>query len=81
MDVHYQQVNGKNVLMEILSSALCFIRRDVDESEAIDMIKWFIKNYKGEVTTHQFRTFFPAIGTGQHLSDMVFRCAKRTRIL
>ena len=44
------------------------------------MIKWFIKNYKGEVTSHQFRTFFPAIGTGQHLSDMVFRCAKRTRI-
>ena len=44
------------------------------------MIKWFIKNYKGEVTSHQFRTFFPAIGTGQHLSDMVFRCAKRTRM-
>ena len=45
------------------------------------MIKWFIKNYKGEVTSHQFRTFFPAIGTGQHLSDMVFRCAKRTRMI
>ena len=55
------------------SSFLLCTRRDVDESEAIDMVKWFIKNYKGEVTSKQFRAFFPAIGTGQHLSDMVFR--------
>ena len=44
------------------------------------MLKWFNKNYKGEITSDQFRTFFPAIGTGQHLSDMVFRSVERTKI-
>ena len=68
------------IRFETIQKALLFIRRDVDESEAINMIKWFIKNYKGEVTSHQFRTFFPAIGTGQHLSDMVFRSAEGTKI-
>ena len=28
---------------------------------------------KGGVTAEQFRTFFPAMGTGKYLSDMVFR--------
>ena len=28
---------------------------------------------KGGVTSDQFRTFFPAMGTGKYLSDMVFR--------
>ena len=37
------------------------------------MLKWFHKTYKGGVTSDQFRCFFPAINTGQHLSDMVFR--------
>ena len=40
------------------------------------MLKWFIKHYKGGVTADQFRTFFPAINTGQRLSDMVFRCQR-----
>ena len=44
------------------------------------MLKWFNKNYKGEITSDQFRTFFPAIGTGQHLSDMVFRSEEGTKI-
>ena len=44
------------------------------------MLKWFNKNYKGEITSDQFRTFFPAIGTGQHLSDMVFRSEEGTHI-
>ena len=30
-------------------------------------------NKKGGVTSDQFRTFFPAMGTGKYLSDMVFR--------
>jgi len=52
-------------------------RREVDERDAMDMLKWFNKNYEGEITSDQFRTFFPAIGTGQHLSDMVFRTLDR----
>ena len=63
-----------------MSSSSIIVRRDVDERDAIDMLKWFNKNYKGEITSDQFRTFFPAIGTGQHLSDMVFRSAEGTKI-
>ena len=37
------------------------------------MLKWFNKSFKGGVTSLQFRDFFPAINTGQYLSDMVFR--------
>ena len=48
-------------------------RPEVIEKEAIDMLKWFNKSFKGGVTSLQFRDFFPAINTGQYLSDMVFR--------
>ena len=61
-------------------SSSIIVRREVDERDAIDMLKWFNKNYEGEITSDQFRTFFPAIGTGQHLSDMVFRSAEGTKI-
>ena len=49
------------------------IRPEVKEVESIAMLKWFIKQFPDGVTSKQFRTFFPAINTGQHLSDMVFR--------
>ena len=52
-------------------------RPEVDEREAVDMLKWFNKHYKTGVTSDQFRQFFPAINTGQYLSDMVFRTLDR----
>ena len=48
-------------------------RPEVEEKDCVEMLKWFHKTYKGGVTSDQFRCFFPAINTGQHLSDMVFR--------
>ena len=48
-------------------------RGGVDEKEIIEMLSWFNKHYKNGVRRDEFRAFFPAIGTGQHLSDMVFR--------
>ena len=48
-------------------------RPEVEEKEAVDMLKWFNKHYKSGVSSQQFRTFFPAINTGHYLSDMVFR--------
>ena len=48
-------------------------RGGVQEKEMIKMLSWFNKKYKNGVTTDEFRAFFPAIGTGRNLSDMVFR--------
>ena len=48
-------------------------RGGVQEKEMIKMLTWFNKKYQNGVSREEFRAFFPAIGTGQHLSDMVFR--------
>lgn len=66
-------------MSSILVSIYLFknFRPEVIEKEAIDMLKWFNKSFKGGVTSLQFRDFFPAINTGQYLSDMVFRTLDR----
>ena len=53
------------------------LRPEVEEAESIAMLKWFLKHFPDGVTSQQFRTFFPAISTGQYLSDMVFRTLDR----
>ena len=48
-------------------------REGVEVLEMVQMLSWFNKKYKTGVRREEFRAFFPAIGTGQHLADMVFR--------
>ena len=50
-----------------------YFRGGVEEKEVILMLAWFNKQFKTGVSREEFRAFFPAIGTGQYLSDMVFR--------
>ena len=58
----------------------------VEEPEVKKMLLWFNSNFKGGVTSDEFRcppplhypfiflrTFFPKTGTGASLSDLVFR--------
>ena len=61
------------ITLHYILYSMYLARPEVEEKDCVEMLKWFHKTYKGGVTSDQFRCFFPAINTGQHLSDMVFR--------
>ena len=63
------------IIMRIFAAAAAAADDDNNDDnwQLTMMVMMTLMIPKGGVTAEQFRTFFPAMGTGKYLSDMVFR--------